>query len=85
MVTATPPPGSTATRTGGATPAHGCVGDCDGSGHVTIATLVKGVAIALGVQPIAACPSFDVDRNGFVGVNELVSAVNSALPGCSPC
>lgn len=91
VTTVTPSALPTPTRTGAATPSHtvtlphGCVGDCEEAGEVTIANLVKGVAIALGAQPVTACPSFDADQDGSVGVNELIAAVNNALSGCSPC
>jgi hypothetical protein len=80
--TATPSPAGTPTNT--VPLSTGCVGDCENVGKVTIADLVRGVAIALGAQPLTACPSFDVDRNRSVAVSELIAAVNSALKGCPP-
>ncbi len=59
-----------------------CTGDCNGDGAVRVSELVRGVNIALGSQPVDACPSFDLNGNGLVAVNELVSAVNAALRGC---
>ena len=64
------------------TPTPGCVGDCDGSGEVTVDELIKGVNIALGNLPLAACSSFDTDHSGDVTINELIVAVNNALAGC---
>jgi hypothetical protein len=61
-----------------------CVGDCSGSGIVRITDLVGGVAIALGVSPLNACPSFDPSGDGVVEINELIAAVNAALAGCPP-
>jgi hypothetical protein len=77
--TVTPPIVATPTSITGT----GCVGDCGGDRMVAVSELVRGVSIALGAQPLAMCPSFDRDRNGSVGVNELVAAVNNALRGCS--
>lgn len=61
-----------------------CVGDCNGNGEVTIGELIKGVNIALDRAQIADCPSFDVDHDGKVAVNELITAVRRALAGCQP-
>jgi hypothetical protein len=59
-----------------------CVGDCDGDGFVKVEELIKGVNIALGNQPLTACPAFDRDKDGEVKVDELVRGVNNALTGC---
>src|SRR5262249_28230721 len=82
--TATPPstPGSTATPTPTGTPEAVCVGDCNGSGEVTVNEVILGVNIALGQLQLDACPAFDVDGSGSVTVNELIMAVNNALSGC---
>ncbi len=71
--------GSTPTATGGVPPA--CVGDCDGSGEVSISELIRLVNIALGA-PVADCPAGDRDGDGEIGIDELVAAVNNALNGC---
>lgn len=59
-----------------------CTGDCNHDGTVAINELIIGVNIALGSQPVSACPSFDVNSDGSVAINELISAVNHALSGC---
>jgi ELWxxDGT repeat protein len=59
-----------------------CVGDCDGDGRVAVDELVTGVGMALGTRPLSACPEIDKDANDTVSVDELVSAVRSALEGC---
>jgi hypothetical protein len=59
-----------------------CVGDCDGSGTVTVSDLIVGVNIALGNQPVTNCPAFDANRSGTVTVNELIQGVGNALNGC---
>ncbi len=63
-------------------PVEGCVGDCDGDGDVSVTELIRGVNIALGLQPLSVCSVLDVNRSGRVEVNELIQAVNGALNGC---
>lgn len=38
--------------------------------------------ISLGNQDLSQCPSFDVNSDGNVRVNELIAAVNASLDGC---
>ena len=59
-----------------------CAGDCNANGTVSINELVIGVAIALGNQPVSACPAFDANNDQHVTISELVTAVNNALNGC---
>lgn len=59
-----------------------CVGDCDGSGGVSVDELVLGVNISLGNADVAQCRAADPDRSGRVSVDELVQAVNNSLNGC---
>lgn len=63
-------------------PANACVGDCDGSGDVTVAELITGVNIALGTIDLGTCPSFDANQDGEVTVTELLQAVSATLNGC---
>jgi hypothetical protein len=56
-------------------------GDCDADGRVTVAELIRAVAIALGETPLADCPVIDVNSDGRVSVDELVAAVDAALAG----
>ncbi len=63
-------------------PVRGCVGDCDGDGNVSIAELIRGINIALGNALLDVCPSFDVNDNQTVNINELIQAINAALAGC---
>lgn len=82
MPTATAePPTPTPTATPGP-PIGGCVGDCDGSGDVTINEIVSGVNIALGNGDLGLCPTLDANQDGQVTVNELLQAVNAAVNGC---
>jgi len=50
---------------------------------VTVDEIIRGVDIALGTAAFDTCAQFDLDRNGVVTINELVSAVNKALHGCA--
>jgi hypothetical protein len=59
-----------------------CPGDCNGDGSVAIGELVKGVTIALGDAPLAACPALNVVEDTDVTIDELIMAVNAALAGC---
>jgi hypothetical protein len=58
-----------------------CVGDCDGDGMVAINELILGVNIALGLQPVSACPAFE-NAQGQVDIAQLIKGVNNALNGC---
>ena len=59
-----------------------CRADCDGDLRVTVADLVRGVGIALGVSPLSTCVSLDQDLDQHVTVDEIVTAVREALLGC---
>lgn len=61
-----------------------CDGDCDGDDRVAVDELVRGVRIAIGIAPLAACPSLDGNHGGDVSIDELVGAVAAALDGCLP-
>ncbi len=64
------------------TPEVVCVGDCDGSGVITIAELIRAVNIALGNTSLDNCPNADGNGDGEVAINELIRAVGNALNGC---
>ncbi|MGH3640366.1 MAG: FG-GAP-like repeat-containing protein [Mycobacterium sp.] len=59
-----------------------CVGDCNGTGKVTINELLMGVNIVLGGTPVTACPALDARASGHVTVADLLRAVSAALVGC---
>jgi hypothetical protein len=84
--TPTPLPSSTPTQppTPTATVSAPCVGDCDGSGEVSIDELLSLVNIALGTTSLAACPAGDRDHDSTVTVDEILVAVDAALTGCIP-
>lgn len=73
----TPTPSPTATPS---VPA--CVGDCDGSGDVTVDELVIMVKIALAEAPLADCVAGDADGSGDITIDEIIAAVNNALTSC---
>jgi hypothetical protein len=62
-----------------ATVAAGRAGDCDGDGTISVSELVRGVGIALGTLPLAACPGADRDGNGTVRIEELIATLAAAL------
>lgn len=59
-----------------------CLGDCDGSGTVTVGELVTGVNVALGAASVDACDAIDENRDGQVSIAELIRAVAFLLEGC---
>ena len=69
---------------GTAAHAQTCVGDCDDMGSVGINELIIGVNIALGLRPVADCPSFACTGGDTVPINCLVQGVNNALGTCGP-
>jgi len=64
-------------------PSPTCAGDCDRSGNVSIAELIRGVGIALGNVPVASCAAVDADRDEIVAIAELIVAVRHALLSCA--
>jgi cysteine-rich repeat protein len=86
--TATPTPPPTRKPTATAIPSPTlttlrlCSGDCDGDTSVTVAELLKGVNIALGIAAVDICPALDTDGDGEVTIAELTAAINRALNGC---
>jgi len=60
-----------------------CVGDCHGSGEVTISELLTVVNIALGHVNVTACPAGDANHDGAITINEILRAVNNALNVCA--
>lgn len=61
-----------------------CLGDCDGSGAVTVDEIITMVNIALGQGSVDSCPAGDSDGSGTITVDEIVSGTNNALTGCPP-
>ena len=59
-----------------------CVGDCDGSGDVTVNEIITMVNVALGSAQLSACPPGDADGSGDITINEIIQAVNNALGMC---
>lgn len=64
------------------TPSPACIGDCNGSGDVTVDDLLTMVNVALDNLQVAACEAGDGNRDGQVTVDEILAAVNRALNGC---
>jgi len=55
------------------------LGDCDGDLRVSIAELVRGVALASRGEAPLDCPRLDGDESGTVTVDELIAAVGAAI------
>jgi hypothetical protein len=81
-----PGPGHTQCSIGayeaGASAAVACVGDCDGTGSVTIDEIITLVNIALGTAEPSVCPN-GVVSDTDVDVALIIQAVNAALGGCA--
>lgn len=60
-----------------------CPGDCDLDTAVTVDEILKLVAIAIGQASIEDCQAGNTNRDETITVEEIVSAVNNALNGCS--
>ncbi|HEY0300248.1 MAG TPA: hypothetical protein VGC36_02880, partial [Rhizomicrobium sp.] len=73
-----PTPTATATRTGGPL----CIGDCSGDGEVTISDVTTVVNIALGNQPLIACPAANGGSGDTVDIADIIASVGNALNGC---
>ncbi len=58
-----------------------CVGDCDGSGMVTVNELVILVNIDLGYFGVSACPD-GIPPGSPVNIALIIQAVNNLLYGC---
>jgi len=59
-----------------------CIGDCDSSGSVAVNEVVIMTNIALGTDQASSCAAGDPAGDG-VQINDIVTAVNNALHGCS--
>ena len=59
-----------------------CIGDCDGTGQVTVDELLSMVNIALGNAGVSTCLPGDANHDQQITVDEILTAVNNALSGC---
>jgi len=60
-----------------------CVGDCGGTGSVTIEDLLKMINVALGSEEVFTCESGDQNRDSDITIDEILLAVANALNGCT--
>ncbi|MFI5365205.1 MAG: hypothetical protein ACHQ4J_06240 [Candidatus Binatia bacterium] len=60
-----------------------CIGDCDGSGMVTVDEILTLVNIALGSGSVMDCEAGDANQDGQITIDEILIAVNHALNGCA--
>ena len=77
--TAIPTTTPTPTPTNHSTPI--CMGDCDGSGDVTVGEIIILVNIDLGTADASACPN-GIPSGEAVDITLIIRAVNNALNGC---
>jgi hypothetical protein len=77
-------PTPSATQTPSPTPIPTCVGNCNGSGQVTVDKILTMVNIALGSAVLSSCPGGDANHDGQITVDEILMAVHNALKGCNP-
>lgn len=59
-----------------------CVGNCNGSGPVTVDDIITMVNIALGSADISTCSAGDANSDHQITLDEILKAVNNALNGC---
>ena len=59
-----------------------CLGDCNGSGDVTVDELLTMVNIAQDTDELSSCPEADHNHDGSVTIDEIVAAVANAFDGC---
>lgn len=59
-----------------------CPGDCDGDANVSVSEVVQSMNIALGRDPVSACPGADANEDRLLTIEELVMSVASAIGGC---
>ena len=79
--THTPTTSATATRTPTPTAVR-CIGDCDGTGGVSVNEILILVNIALGNAPASSCPR-GIASGDQASVASIVQAINNALDGCA--
>jgi len=58
-----------------------CVGNCDGSGDVTVNEIIVLVNIDLGTADTSACPN-GIPSGAAVDITLIVKAVGGALTSC---
>jgi len=59
-----------------------CAGDCDADEAVSVAEIVRGIAIALGTGGLGTCTASDANGDGEVTIDDLLRAIGAALHGC---
>ncbi len=60
-----------------------CVGACNEDGKVTVHELITMAAIELGNAPVSDCLAGDENDDQRITVDEILTAVNNALNGCT--
>jgi hypothetical protein len=62
--------------------AHFCPGDCNQDGTPTLNELVACLNVALGIAEPGTCPTCDLNGDGSVSIDEVVTSVDTVLHGC---
>lgn len=62
--------------------AHFCPADCDQDGASSLDELVTCLNVALGIAEASTCPTCDLNGNGSVSIDEVVTSVDTVLHGC---
>lgn len=70
------------TSTPTSTPVAVCVGDCNGTGIVTVTQILTMVNIALGAEQVGACTAGDTNDDHKITIDEILTAVHSVTKGC---
>jgi hypothetical protein len=64
------------------TPVASCIGDCNGSGDVTIDEIILMVNVALGGGQLPSCAPGDANDSGNLAIDDIIRAVANAINGC---
>ena len=59
-----------------------CTGDCNADCVVTVDELLALADVALGTTAMSSCGDSDVNDDGRISIDEIVTAVHNALAGC---
>jgi hypothetical protein len=54
-------------------------GDCNGDGATRVTEAITAVNIALGNRALDSCATLDIDGDGRIAINELLSIINELL------
>jgi cysteine-rich repeat protein len=61
-----------------------CAGDCNETSQIEVVDVVIGMNIALGNASLESCPSWDLNGDARVSIDELLFGVSELQNGCPP-